>query len=216
MSRRKLKKYTELETFENCLQNPDGIKGNWKEQHFRNANPIVLELGCGKGEYAINLAEKVKEKNFIGVDVKGSRLWNGARIALQKNLKNVTFLRIQINFILEYFAENEVSEIWIPFPDPFPREKNRNKRLTSPWFIEKYKHILNKEGMVHFKTDSNDLFHYTLNILKDCDAEIINATSNLYASGMLNDVLSIRTTYEQIFLETGSTIKYINFKFADG
>ncbi|MBN4066027.1 tRNA (guanosine(46)-N7)-methyltransferase TrmB [Candidatus Amoebophilus asiaticus] len=210
MRKSKLHKYAELDTFENCLQDPETIKGKWHEQYFKNNNPITLELGCGKGEYTIALAERFKTRNFIGADIKGARLWRGCKIALEKELRNVAFLRIQIDHIIDYFEKDEVSEIWLTFPDPQP--KKEKKRLTAINFVEKYQCFLKKGCIVHLKTDDLNLYEYTLEVIKGHNLELIDNTDDLYNSAILNDPLTIKTTYEQKFLEIGQTIKYIGFK----
>src|SRR5574341_2560269 len=166
MTVKKLQRFAELSTFSNTFQNPAGMKGNWNKLYFKNDHPIILELACGKGEYTLELAKRFSGRNFIGVDLKGARLWRGAKTALEQNLTNVAFLRIPIEKITEYFAQNDVEEIWITFPDPFPRKGKAKKRLTSPRFLNLYRQILRPWGLVHLKTDDLNLFEYTREILK--------------------------------------------------
>ncbi|HLN20275.1 MAG TPA: tRNA (guanosine(46)-N7)-methyltransferase TrmB [Bacteroidales bacterium] len=187
------------------------VKGNWNNTIFCNSNPLVLELGCGRGEYTIGLSRKYPEKNFVGVDIKGARLWRGAKTSNQENLKNAAFLRTRIEFISSFFAENEVNEIWITFPDPHPGARNSNKRLTSPWYLNSYKHFLREDSIIHLKTDNTELFSYTEKIVRKNDLKLLHCTSDLYSQKDLDDILSIKTHYEQIFLRTGMKICYLSF-----
>ncbi|MCD6355603.1 MAG: tRNA (guanosine(46)-N7)-methyltransferase TrmB [Prolixibacteraceae bacterium] len=218
MSKNKLAKFAEMETFEHVVQAPYNkikeadfhLKGKWNSQFFKNNYPIILELGCGKGEYSVALAEKNPSLNFIGVDIKGSRLWNGAKQAFDKNLKNVAFLRTNIEIIPQFFASGEVSEIWLTFPDP--QMKKARKRLTSTTFLKKYKQFLKPDGIVHLKTDSNFQFTYTSALAELNRFEIFAKTNNLYRSTLLNETLQIKTFYEKQWLARGITIKYMAFK----
>lgn len=164
MGKDKLRKFAEIGTFDNVVELDAGkaLKGQWAKTHFKNDNPIVVELACGKGEYTVNLAKLFPEKNFIGVDYKGNRIWRGAKTAIEEGISNVGFLRIQIETILEYFAENEVSEIWITFPDPQPQDSREKKRLTNPTFLGRYKFVLNDGGFMNLKTDNDGFYNYTL------------------------------------------------------
>ena len=218
-SKNKLKRFKENEQFKNVIQ-PDReavkngftLKGNWAS-HFGNDNPIVLELGCGKGEYTIGLAQHHPHKNFIGIDIKGARLWRGAKTALEENLDNVAFLRTQIELIDELFAENEVSEIWITFPDPQIKFKRTKHRMTNREFLDRYKGILNKGGLMHLKTDSEFMHGYTLGILQGLGLDIIYANHDVYKNeGSPTEVLNIQTFYEKQYLEKGKPITYIQFK----
>ncbi len=221
-SKNKLKRFRENETFENVIQptreevfeDAFGLKGNWGAQFFKNDQPIVLELGCGKGEYSVNLAKAYPEKNFLGIDIKGARMWRGAKTALEDNLKNVGFLRTQIELIDHLFAENEVSEIWITFPDPQIKYKRTKHRLTNPEFLSKYKHILKPEGAVHLKTDSEFMHGYTLGLLQGKELDIEYAHHDVYGNPHApKEVTSIQTFYEQQYLEEGKKITYLRFRF---
>lgn len=218
-SKNKLKRFRENETFPNVVQpTRDEVlqgfkfKGDWAS-FFGNNNPIVLELGCGKGEYTIGLAERNPDKNYIGVDIKGARFWRGAKIAVEKQLSNVAFLRTQIELVDYLFAENEVDEIWITFPDPQIKYKRTKHRLTNPGFLEKYRNILKKGGTMNLKTDSEFMHGYTLGLLQGLGYEIAYANHDVYKnSGSPAEVLEIQTFYENQYLEKGKPITYIQFK----
>ncbi len=215
----KLQKFDEVERFSNCfsfhyLELEKGFAGKGKWHHFfENKNPLVLELGCGKGEYTVGLAAANRHKNFTGVDLKGNRIWTGAKSALENKLQNVAFLRTRIDFIEHCFAENEVDEIWITFPDPQPQKPRERKRLTSPRFLERYKKILKPGGLLHLKTDSTLLYEYTLDVLKKQNSKIIWHTSDLYSECPPDrkELTQIKTYYEKLFTEKGEKIKYILF-----
>ena len=217
MGKNKLKKFAEMETFDNVFQYPfavverDGfpLKGRWKSDFFKNDNPIVLELGCGKGEYAVGLARRFPEKNYIGVDIKGARMWTGAKAAVKEGISNVAFLRTNIELITRFFEPGEVSEIWITFPDP--QMKKVRKRLTSSRFLELYREILVVDGIVHLKTDSPFLYTYTDALVKLNELPTEVNTADLYHSDIVDDILEIKTFYEQQWLDRGLTIKYIKF-----
>lgn len=210
-----------MERFENVIQVPYKklqqenfyLKEKWATQFFENENPIILELGCGKGEYTVELAEINPDKNFIGVDIKGARMYIGAKQALDKNLKNVAFLRTNIEIINQFFGDDEVAEIWLTFPDP--QMKKTRKRLTSASFLNLYKQFLKTDGIVHLKTDSNFQFTYTSALVHLNEFEILEETDNLYESEILNETLQIKTFYEKQWLSRGITIKYIAFKLSD-
>ncbi|TVR86881.1 MAG: tRNA (guanosine(46)-N7)-methyltransferase TrmB [Saprospirales bacterium] len=190
------------------------MAGLWHKLQFCNSHPILLELACGKGEYTLDLARRYPNKNFIGVDVKGARIWKGATIARTEKLSNVAFLRTRIEQIELFFAREEVSEIWITFPDPFPKEGKENRRLTSPPFLEKYQTLLKKGGVVHLKTDSDLLYKYSLKSVENFpNAQIYQSNSNIYAGELPNPDLDILTYYEKQHLEDGRTIKYLKFGF---
>ena len=217
MSKGKLRKFEEMKTFPNVLQpafeevfhKDYSLKGKWNASFFKNANPVILELGCGKGEYSVGMATRFRNKNFLGVDIKGSRMWKGARYAMQNNLKNVGFLRTRIELIDSFFAQDEVEEIWLTFPDP--QLKKGKKRLSSSRFLNTYRRFLKHNGIIHLKTDNEVLFRYTGALVKYNKLEIITETDDLYNSGLDNDILSIKTFYESQFLEQGLNIHYISF-----
>jgi len=214
----KLKKYAELSTFANVIEAPfidrdqpdDKRKGKWSHDFFKNDNPLILELGCGKGEYSIGLAMKFPDKNFIGIDSKGARLWNGAKKALSENVSNVCFIRSNIEIIEKFFVPEEIEQIWLTFPDP--QMKSVNKRLTSVYFLKKYQNILKKGGVIHLKTDSMFQYSYTMEVLKKNNLEIIAQTEDLYNSGYIDDIKAIQTFYEKQWRRRGISIKYIAFK----
>jgi tRNA (guanine-N7-)-methyltransferase len=212
----KLRKFSEIDTFPNVYQLHLGkvMKGKWAADHFKNDNPIVLELACGKGEYAVNLAKLFPEKNFIGVDLKGNRIWRGARTGVDEGIQNLAFLRIQIEDILEFFAPGEIDEIWITFADPQPQESREKKRLTFPGFLEKYRVLLNPGGKVNLKTDNDGLYNYTCEKVEELKLVVHKNTNNLYHSDLVDEVLSIKTHYERIYLKHDKNINYIQFSFS--
>ncbi|MEL7271137.1 MAG: tRNA (guanosine(46)-N7)-methyltransferase TrmB [Bacteroidota bacterium] len=218
-SKNKLKRFKENEGFSNVIQPKreeilDGFewKGRWSE-YFGNDRPIVLELGCGKGEYTVGLAEKFPEKNYIGIDIKGARFWRGAKSALEMSLSQVAFLRTQVELVDQLFAQNEVHEIWITFPDPQIKYKRTKHRLTNHEFLEKYKQILVPKGLVHLKTDSEFMHGYTLGLLHGLGHEIIYANHDVYRNeGSPSEVLDIQTFYEKRYLEEGKPITYVQFR----
>ncbi len=213
MGKDKLRRFAEIATFSNVLQLDEGksFKGNWNSSHFRNENPIVLELACGKGEYTVNLAKMFPEKNFIGVDYKGNRIWRGAKTAIEEGITNVAFLRIQIENILDYFAQGEVSEIWITFPDPQPQISREKKRLTFPGFLEKYRQTLKHGGVIHLKTDNDGLHAYTAEKIDELKLKLHARTEDLYKSELADEVLSIKTYYEKKYLADDKNINYLKF-----
>lgn len=215
MGKDKLRKFAEIETFSNVRQLEEGIelKGQWAKTLFKNDKPIALELACGKGEYTVNMAKHFPEKNFIGIDFKGNRIWRGAKTALEEGIPNVAFLRIQIENILDYFASGEISEIWITFPDPQPQKSRIKKRLTNPVFLKKYKAILSENAPIHLKTDSDLLYQYTLEVLKEMNITPGRSTPDLYNSQFLDPILSIKTYYEQKYLEQNKSINYMQWVF---
>ncbi len=216
----KLKKFEEIETFNNVFQpgfsevfdTDHSLKSNWRSRVFNNNNPIVLELGCGKGEYTIGLAKKYPDKNFIGIDIKGARIWKGAKEANQLEMKNVAFLRTRIEFISAFFAKNEVDEIWITFPDPQIKKRRNKKRLTASRFLNSYNKFLKTDGVVHLKTDSVEMYSYTLKMIEYNKLESLFHTNNLYHSEVNDDILNIQTFYEQMFLKEGKKITYCKFR----
>lgn len=220
-SKNKLKRFKENESFNNVIQPGRdevtaglfSLRGRW-DVFFENRHPLVLELGCGKGEYTTGLARLYPQKNFIGVDIKGARFWRGAKTAVEERLQNVAFLRSQIELIDMLFAENEVSEIWITFPDPQIKYKRTKHRLTNLSFLEKYRYILRDKGVVHLKTDSEFMHGYTLGLLHAMGAEVIYANHHVYRNeGSPEEVTGIQTFYEKQFLEAGKPITYIKFRF---
>ncbi|WP_027454636.1 tRNA (guanosine(46)-N7)-methyltransferase TrmB [Xylanibacter brevis] len=220
MSKGKLAKFADMETYENVFQYPYSVvdevpfemRGRWREDYFHNDNPIVLELGCGKGEYAVELAKLYPNKNFIGVDIKGARMWTGATRALKEGQKNVAFLRTNIEIIDRFFAPDEVQEIWLTFSDP--QMKNPRKRLTSTYFMERYRRFLIDKGIIHLKTDSNFLFTYTGYMIDKNQLPVIVKTEDLYHDDQIDDkeLLSIQTYYESMWLARGLNIRYVKFQ----
>ncbi len=221
MAKRKLERFAALETFKNIVQfsvqdittqaQSLQYKNKWAENIFHNNHPIILELGCGKGEYTIGLAEKYPEKNFIGIDMKGDRLWRGCTRANEKKLTNAFFIRTPIEFIENIFGENEIAEIWITFPDPQLNKSRIKKRLTSPPFLQKYYSFLAKDGIIHLKTDNIPFFDYTLNIIQQEKHKLLYYSYNLYQSNYMDDILSIKTYYEEKFTKKGMNICYVKF-----
>ena len=220
-SKNKLKRFRENESFinvvqptrEELIQNTYPLKGNWNSKFFNNDNPIVLELGCGKGEYSVALAQANPDKNFVGIDIKGARFWRGAKTALEEGLKNIGFVRMQIELIDLLFAENEIDEIWITFPDPQIKYKRTKHRLTNTEFLQKYKYILKPNGLVNLKTDSEFMHGYTLGLLHGEGHEIIQANHDVYKNeASPKEVTGIQTFYEKQYLEQGKPITYIQFK----
>lgn len=242
MGKNKIAHWAELETFNNVIQpEPDDqagkdhiLKGNWNFEIFGNSNPVILELGCGKGEYTLGLSGLFPDCNFIGVDIKGARMWRGAKTANEKQIKNVAFLRTRIEFINSFFGPDEVDEIWIIFPDPHPGKKNSNKRLTCSWFLNIYRNFLKNRGIIHLKTDNDDLYNYTLRLIKDNELEILYSTNDMdsirrgkiivpcnlysipydpvYTEQTSAGILSIKTHYESKFMEKGMKINYLAFR----
>jgi tRNA (guanine-N7-)-methyltransferase len=244
VGKNKLARWTELGSYDNVIQpliddvagKDHPIKGRWNRDLFRNSNPIVLELGCGKGEYTIGLANNFPGKNYIGIDIKGARMWRGAKTANEQLLANVAFLRTRIEFINSFFADDEVDEIWITFPDPHPGGRNSNKRLTSPWYLNSYRRFLKNNGVIHLKTDNSELYNFTQSVIANNSLDILVATTDLYSdtvtdksiytrgktlshpaeadshNGYFDNILSIRTHYEKIFLDAGMKINYLSFR----
>lgn len=210
MAQKKLKRFREIKTFPNVLEYPENSKGKWNE-FFGNDNPIVLELACGKGEYTTGLAQLYPHKNFIGVDIKGNRLWVGAKYCLDNRLENSAFLRTQIDKINNYFSSNEVSEIWITFPDPQPRLSKAKKRLTHPRFLRLYHQIINPEGKIHLKTDSPGLYHFTKLVIELYKCPAITDMSNVYQQENLSPELKIKTHYEGLDIAKSNCIFYLCF-----
>jgi tRNA (guanine-N7-)-methyltransferase len=217
----KLEKFADFEKFRNCFSMPfhklaEGfpLKGKWKSDYFGNENPLVLELGCGRGEYTVGLAGAHRNRNYVGMDIKGNRMWTGASEAIQQRLNNVAFLRARIDFIDHCFAPGEVSEIWITFPDPQPQKPRERKRLTHPRFLDLYRRILGKDGIVHLKTDSSLLYKYTLAVIDLEGLPLLFNFDDLYAQcpAELSALTGIKTYYERLFTEKGETIRYVCFR----
>lgn len=243
MGKNKLERWAELKTFKNVIQ-PDAsfpagstheLKGHWNAKIFGTNNPIILELGCGKGEHTIGFSKIFPDRNFIGVDIKGARIWRGAKTAVENQLNNVAFLRTRIEFINSFFGEDEISEIWLAFPDPHPGGNNSNRRLTCPWFLNKYREFLKNGGVIHLKTDNAELFRYTLRIIEENQLDLLYSCSDIgtmqqnyvivptdiytsddqsYQINASINILSIKTHYELKFIEKGMNISYLAFRLA--
>ncbi|MDR2882516.1 MAG: tRNA (guanosine(46)-N7)-methyltransferase TrmB [Alistipes sp.] len=224
MGKDKLRKFAENLTFENLIQ-PEFddifhrdhlLKGHWAESFFKNTAPITLELGCGKGEYTVGLGSAAPERNFIGIDIKGARMWRGAKTATEMGLRNVGFLRTRIEFIESFFGPGEVSEIWITFPDPQLKKGRENKRLTSPLFLARYVRFLSPGGVIHLKTDSRELHDYTRRVISANDLPLVVASTDIYGESLATTTaLALKTTYERRFLDEGKPITYLRFGLAD-
>ncbi len=218
MGKNKLRKFSEMENFKNVIQ-PEtyhltddiSLKGTWNTNFFKNENPIVLELGCGKGEYSVSLAKRYPEKNFIGIDIKGNRMWKGATDSIKMGLENIAFLRIRIENIEKCFSENEISEIWITFPDPQIKKRREKKRLTHPIFLKKYSSFLQKEGIINLKTDSQFLYGYTLGIIEGHKHKLLDCVEDIYGVHQLRQDMDVKTHYEKIYLEKETPITYTKF-----
>lgn len=219
MGKGKLRKFRENETFNHVIE-PDAkghiteshpLKGKWKNDFFNNQHPIVLELGCGKGEYSVGLAKLFPEKNFIGIDIKGARIWRGAKTSFEEKMTNIAFLRTRIELINSFFDKDEVDEIWITFPDPQMKKRRAKKRLTSPVFLSMYQKFLKNEGLINLKTDSRFLYQYTQAVVRANGLKIFKNTSDLYNENWTDKILSIQTHYEQLHIDDGDTINYIAF-----
>lgn len=216
MGRSKLAKFAAIAERENVIEPGDErygqLIGKWREQHFENENPLVLEIGCGRGEYTVGMARLFPEKNFIGLDIKGARLWKGSTLAEEEELENVTFLRTFIENLADNFEENEVDEVWITFPDPRPRDRDEKKRLTSPRFLDLYERIIKPGGIIHLKTDNLGLYEYTLEVLQERKVKDLIHTADLYNSDLQEHTMGIYTTYEKRYLADGIPIKYLQYK----
>ncbi|MEM6965229.1 MAG: tRNA (guanosine(46)-N7)-methyltransferase TrmB [Bacteroidota bacterium] len=223
----KLQKFADLLDFPNVYENfdprhpeligvdgvPVKLRGKWKESHFKNNNPITLELACGKGHYTLGLAQRFSQHNFIGVDIKGARIWKGATLALEGNITNAAFLRTRIEQVDLFFEKGEVDEIWITFPDPFLKKGKANRRLTAPSFLRRYQRILKDGGVIHLKTDSPELYEFTLEVMAiENDYEMLYHDDDIYAKPLPVEALNIKTEYEGKHLADGKTIKYVKLK----
>ena len=219
MSRQKTRKFQENLERNNIIQSGkpfyENSRGRWNEDYFKNNFPITVELGCGRGEYTVGLAKLFANQNFIGIDLKGDRLWKGSGIAIDENLNNIAFLRSDLKDIENHFLENELSEIWITFPDPRPKKRDAKRRLTNPKFMANYRQLLNNNGWVKFKTDNTDLFDYTLDCIdaKEIPVKNLNYTHDLYNSPLMEDHFGVVTKYEKLFSDAGENIKYMKFQF---
>jgi tRNA (guanine-N7-)-methyltransferase len=215
----KLKRFREIDgyshvlqpPFEEAFRNDYKLKGRWAADFFHNNNPLVLELGCGRGEYTVALAKKFPERNFIGIDIKGARIWKGARDSLQENLKNTAFLRTRIEIITSFFGTDEVDEIWITFPDPQVKQSRVKKRLTGPWFLNASSPFLKETGIIHLKTDSIELYNYTGQVVAKNKLTLLKSTPDIYNEPDVDEILETRTYYEKMFLKEGKKIAYMAF-----
>lgn len=199
-------------SFEEVFRKDHSLKGRWHSEWFGNSNPIVLELGCGKGEYTVSMASRWPDKNFIGIDIKGARMWRGARESHRRKLPNAAFLRTRIEFTGSFFAPGEIDEIWLTFPDPQPKRKREKKRLSGPVFLNLYRQYLRDGGLVHLKTDNREFFDYTMSVTEINGLEIVTAVTDLYREKPGDPLLTIRTHYEDIFLKQGLPITYLTFR----
>lgn len=216
MGKNKLQRYSDNQEFENVLEHTDfkgeeSPKGDWAGNIFGNNNPIVVELACGKGEYTTNLAQTYPDKNFIGIDIKGDRIWKGAIRAQDEDLENVRFLRCYIDHLEQFFDKGEISELWITFPDPYLKKSNSKKRLTSPKFLDIYRKVAAEDAVVHLKTDSEPLYRFTLDVINEQELHVSVRFDDLYAETDLTNELRIKTYYEKKHLERGRTIQYVQF-----
>ena len=211
-SKSKLQKFAELASNPIVLEKNPALKGRWNKDFFRNEHPIILELACGKGDYTLGMAKLFPDKNFIGVDIKGNRIWSAARLAAIDNLQNVGFIRDQIDHLNDYFEVGEVAEIWITFSDPFLRDGDSKKRLTSKKFLPIYKNILKNDGLIHLKTDSDLLYNFTKEMLAEFPSEIVKDYGDVYALNKNEELHGIQTYYEKMHLRNGLTIKYLCFR----
>lgn len=221
MGKNKLERFAEIGEFDHVLEFTDfqqndreKPKGRWNSEVFPNDQPLILELACGKGEYTLELAARNPDKNFVGVDIKGARIWKGAKRTLNRGLENIRFLRIYIDHLDEYFAPGEVQHLWITFPDPYPKWSDRNKRLTAPKFLAIYQKVLAEDGLIHFKTDSDRLWEFTKETVEE-HCEVLDRVEDIYSERPDDPLLTIKTYYEKKHLENGKTIKYLKFRLPD-
>lgn len=222
MSKNKLQRFADIARFPNVYELTDfqdkrdeKPKGKWAAEIFKNNNPLILELACGRGEYTLELARRNPRHNYVGIDIKGARIWKGAQCALKEELGNVRFLRIYIDHLEQYFAPGEVDQIWITFPDPYLKPSKKNKRLSSPKFLHIYKKVLKPGGIIHLKTDSDTLFSYTRQIIEQNNCEVIDLEEDIYRNRVDDELLTIKTYYEKKHMEQNKAIKYIRFKLPD-
>jgi tRNA (guanine-N7-)-methyltransferase len=213
MGQKKLHRFAEIKHFENVFEYPENVQGTWNA-YFKNANPITLELACGKGEYTLGLARLYADRNFMGIDVKGNRIWKGAKTAIAENLHNAAFIRTQIDRIEEYFADGEASEIWITFPDPQLRISRIEKRLTHPKFLRKYRKFLQPGGIIHLKTDSPDLYVFTKTVIDLYGLILLEDNGDVYASPEISKELQIKTHYEGLDIAGSSKVHYLKFQLS--
>ncbi len=220
MGKNKLRRWEELKTMQRVYQpeinyhsDYSELRGRWNRDVFLNNHPLVLEAGCGKGEYTVEMAKKFPQKNFIGMDIKGARLWRGAKTINEQNIINAAFLRLRIELIEKFFAPDEADDIWLTFPDPQPQKSRENRRLTSPAMLERFKSILKNKGLLHLKTDSIQLLEYSLEMLQQQSGKMLFHTFDLDVSGITDERLTIQTTYEKIFRSEGKKIGYLCFQF---
>ncbi|MBN1155374.1 tRNA (guanosine(46)-N7)-methyltransferase TrmB [candidate division KSB1 bacterium] len=211
MAKRKREHYAELMSFDNVLKNPPEMRGKWRESVFKNMRPVVAELACGKAEYALALARRFPENNYIGVDKKGARLWSGAKTAIEENITNLFFLMILIQEITDYFAEKEVDELFITFPDPYPKSRHAKHRLTSINFLEKYRKILKRGASIHLKTDDAVLYEYSINQIMEFGGNIHESIDDIYSLQQIDEIITFKTTYEKRHLALGRRIRYLRF-----
>ncbi len=222
MAKRKLQRFAENETFNHFFQ-PGweelsagfSLRGNWNSRFFKNSNPVIIEMGCGKGEYTVDLSSKYPQRNFIGIDKKGARMWRGAKISNEDSRANVAFVRIRAENIAKVFGPAEIDEIWITFPEPQPNSPRHSKRFTSPQFIERYRQVLKPGGIIHLKTDNDMFYEYTLEVIREYGHTLLYNNPDLYATPddpEVKDVIDVQTHYEKIWLEQGLTIKYLRFR----
>ncbi|HMB97201.1 MAG TPA: tRNA (guanosine(46)-N7)-methyltransferase TrmB [Balneolaceae bacterium] len=221
MGKNKQQRYREVEEFPNVFlytdytEGSEKPRGKWHSDIFKNVNPIIAELACGKGDYTLQLSDKYPDKNYIGIDIKGDRIWKGAKKALKDGRDNVRFLRIYIDHLDEYFEFGEISEIWITFPDPYPKKGDISKRLTSPKFLNIYSRVLKPGGLIHLKTDSDLLFEFTMETIRNNKCEFVNASNDIYNEKSVDNDLMIKTYYEKKHLENRKTIKYVAFRLPE-
>jgi len=211
MGRSKLKKFAEIKTFKNVFDYNSKIKGKWHKSFFKNTNPIVLELGCGQGHYTVALSQKFPKKNFIGVDRKGNRIWGAAKKALNQKWNNVAFLNIHIENLENFFKKNEISEIWLTFPDPYSKPSKAARRLSSSRFLNIYREVMKNKGIIHLKTDNLPLFEFSIETAKKEKCKILKEIRNLHGQKKIPDLLQIKTFYEEKFMKEGKPIYYLKF-----